>query len=160
MIFNSRGLPWTVELSLGWTTVLALFSGGTVFLALGLYLAYWVRTRRGGSAAFWCYLVIVVFVILMLAPRMLSAPYTSAIGTGIGVLWVVAALVLRAELISLYRRSWSLELPINLLLTIVFSSVYVNYCVPDLPVAPSATRTPQEAKSAGGAADSGEAHIG
>lgn len=157
MIFNSRGLPWTVELSLGWTIVLASFSGGIVLLVLGLYLAYWVRTRRGGSAAFWCYLACIASLILMLAPRMFSASFTDAIGTGICVLWVAAALVLRAELISLYRRSWGLAIPINPLLTILFSSVYLSYCLPDLPFAASATIAPQEAKPAG---DSGEAHIG
>ena len=46
---------------------------------------------------------------------------------------LVTPLVLRAEIISLYRRS-GVTLKINPLLTIIFSSVYLNYSVPDLPV--------------------------
>lgn len=138
-MFNNRGLPWTVDLSLGWTIILALFSGGLVFLVLGLYLAYWVHTRRGHSVALWCYLIIVMFSILMLVPRLFSVPYADAVGTGVAVLWIAAALVLRAEIISLFRRSWDIKLPISLLLTILFSSVYLNYSIPDLPVSPAAT---------------------
>jgi hypothetical protein len=141
VIFNSRGLPWTVGLSLGWTIILAVFSGGAAFVALGLYLAYWVHTRRHGSAAFWCYLIIAGLVTLMFFPNKLSPSYVGAIGTCICVLWVLAALVLRAEIISLYRRSWDIKLPINLLLTILFSSVYLNYSIPDLPAAPPAEGT-------------------
>lgn len=137
MILNDRGMPWTVGLSLGWTVVLALFSGGAVFLALGLYLANWVRTKQGRSAAFWCYIVITTLVVLMLVPKTVAPSYLSSLFTSICVLWVLAALVLRAEIISLYRRSHGLKLAISPLLTILFSSVYLNYCVPDLPVNPS-----------------------
>ena len=40
MIFDDRGLPWTIRLSLGWTIILALSSAGILFLPLGIYLAY------------------------------------------------------------------------------------------------------------------------
>jgi hypothetical protein len=73
MIFNPRGLPWTVGQSFEWTVVLALFSGGVLFLALGLYLAYWVRTRRGRSAAFWCYLILIVTSILDVCSKDVSS---------------------------------------------------------------------------------------
>ncbi len=136
MIFDERGLPWTIRLSLGWTIVLALFSGGILILPLGLYLAYWVRTRQGGSAAFWCYVTLIAIPILLLV-RGVSPQFEVAIG-GVGlVLFLVAPHVLRAEIISLYRRSWKIDLPISQFLTFFFSSVYLNYSIPDLPVAPS-----------------------
>jgi len=156
MIFNPRGLPWTVGLSFGWTVVLALFSGGALFLALGLYLAYWVRTRRGRSAAFWCYVTTTVLVILMLVPKTFPVPYMEAIETGGLVLLVATPLVLRAEIISLYRRSHGVSLKINPLLTVLFSSVYLNRHILDLPITPSATITPQEPKPAGSSASSRE----
>jgi hypothetical protein len=49
------------------------------------------------------------------------------------VLLIAAPLLLRAEIISLYQRS-GVKLTISPILTILFSSVYLNYSVPDLPV--------------------------
>jgi hypothetical protein len=141
MIFDERGLPWTIRLSLGWTIVLALFSAGLLAVPLGLYLAYWVRTRQGGGAAFWCYLIVgVISILAFLVPKTFDL-YVDPIGF---ILFVVAAFVLRAEIISLYRRSWGMSLPINPFLTFCFSSVYLNYSVPDLPVTPTTTRIPVE----------------
>jgi hypothetical protein len=160
MIFDDRGMPWTIRLSLGWTIVLALFSAGILSVPLGLYLAYWVRTKQGRSAAFWCYLVVamiwrcylVVAMIWSLAslvpekidPR-LALCMVTVVGAGF-LLLLVAAFVLRSEIISLYKRSWDIDLPISRLLTFFFSSLYLNYSVPDLPIATAAT-APQEAKA-------------
>jgi hypothetical protein len=136
MIFNRRGLPWTVPLGLGWTivlTVVAFSVGGVLFLPLGLYLAYWVRTRGRRSAAFWCYLIVIGIAVLVSLVPMTSARYLYPIGVVGIVLLVAAPLVLRAEITSLYRRS-GVQLTINPILTILFSSVYLNYSIPDLPV--------------------------
>jgi hypothetical protein len=165
MIFDDRGLPWTIRLSLGWTIIIVLFSGGLLCFPLGIYLAYWVRTRQGHSAAIWSYLVLTAILTLSLLvpdelPRSMS-PVATAILTVVGLggfaLLVAVPLLLRAEIKSIYRRSWGVELPINRLLTILFSSMYLNYSVPDLPVAPFATIASQAAKSSSGAANSGEA---
>jgi hypothetical protein len=143
VIFNRRGLPWTVPLSIGWTVVLALFLGGVLFVPLGLYLAYWVRTRRGRSAAFWCYLVVIVISILAWSVPKTFALYRYPIAMGVLififlVLLFAAPLALRAEIISLYQHSHGINLTINPFLTILFSSVYLNYRVLDLPIAPLA----------------------
>jgi hypothetical protein len=156
MIFDDRGLPWTIRLSLGWTIVLALCCVGTLFIPLGLYLAYWARTRQGHSAAFWCYLVFTAMLILaLLVPDDLPRHLSLAATVVLVVAWVVfllllvaAPLVLRAEIRSIYRRSWGMDLPIDRLLTVLFSSVYLNYSVPDLPVPPAATTASQETKPA------------
>jgi hypothetical protein len=145
MIFDDRGMPWTIRLSLGWTVVLALCCAGTLFLPLGIYLAYWVRTRQGRSVALWCYLAfIAVWILGLLAAKVLdrypspaATGFLTSIGAGVLVLWFAASLILRSELRLLYQRSWGITLPINILLTILFSSLYLNYSVPDLPVAPS-----------------------
>jgi hypothetical protein len=138
VMFDERGLPWTIRLSLGWTIILALFSAGVVLLPLGLYLAYWVRSRQGGSAAFWCYTAVIVFSIMLLI-RGLSPQFVGAIAMAGLVLFLVAPHVLRAEIISLYQRSWNINLPISHVLTFLFASVYLNYSIPDLPVPPSDT---------------------
>jgi hypothetical protein len=142
MIFDNRGLPWTIRLSLGWTIALALFSAGFLAVPLGLYLAYWVRTRQGGSAAFWCYLIVgVISIFAFLVPKRFDLYVDPIASVGL-ILFVIASFVLRAEIISLYRRSWGMSLPINRFLTFCFSSVYLNYSVPDLPVTPSITPIP------------------
>jgi 4-amino-4-deoxy-L-arabinose transferase-like glycosyltransferase len=136
MILNRRGLPWTVPLSLGWTIIVLIVffsTGGVLFLPLGLYLAYWVRTRQGRSAAFWCYLVVIGIAVLASLVPMTLAPYLYPIGVVGIVLLVATPLVLRGEIISLYRRS-GVDLTINPILTILCSSVYLNYSIPDLPV--------------------------
>ena len=144
-LFDDRGLPWTIRLSLGWTILLALFSAGVVSIPLGLYLAYWVRTRQGHGVAFWCYLFVSVISILLLVPGMSSARQVDAVeGVGLVAL-LVAPHILRAEIISLYRRTWQIDFPISLFLTFFFSSVYLNYSIPDLPVAPADTISPPEA---------------
>ena len=145
MIFDDRGMPWTIRLSLGWTIILALFSGGILFVPLGLYLAYWVRTRQGRSIAFWCYLIVAVISILVLLIPKTFDPYVDPVASGGFVLFVSASFVLRAEIISMYRRSWGIKLPINRFLTFFFSSLYLNYSVPDLPVAPSNEAVPKQA---------------
>jgi hypothetical protein len=58
------------------------------------------------------------------------------------VLFLLATHVLRAEIISLYRRAWHVDLPISQVMTFFFASVYLNYSIPDLPVAPSDTIAP------------------
>jgi hypothetical protein len=153
MIFDERGMPWTIRLSLGWTIILALFSAGILFVPLGLYLAYWVPTRQGCSVAFWCYLIAVMVLILVLLVPETLVRHMSPIATGVlawiavggGLVWLFAApLVLRSEIKSLYQRSWGISLPISLLLTSFFSALYLNYSVPDLAVAPSSETVPKK----------------
>ncbi len=136
MIFNRRGLPWTVPLSLAWAIVLLVVffsTRGVLFVPLGLYLAYWVRAKVGRSAAFYCYLTVIAIAVLALVTPRPLALYMYPVAIGGLILMLATPLVLRAEIISLYRRS-GVELKINLLLTIFFSSVYLNYSLPDLPV--------------------------
>jgi len=148
MIFDDRGLPWTIRLSLGWTIILALFSAGILFVPLGLYLAYWVRRRLGRSVAFWCYLIVaVISIVVLLVPERFDL-YVDPIASVGFILFVVASFVLRAEIISLYQRSWGINLPINGFLTFYFSSVYLNYSVPNLPVIPSTTFIPRQSDTA------------
>jgi branched-subunit amino acid ABC-type transport system permease component len=151
MIFDDRGMPWTIRLSLGWTIVLALCCAGALFLPLGIYLAYWVRTRQGRSVAFWCYLILTAILILVaLLPlnvfdrSPVAAAVLTAFAVGVFALLFAAPLVLRAELRSLYQGTWGISLPINIFLTILFSSLYLNYSVPDLPVAPSSDAVPKQ----------------
>ena len=141
MLFDERGMPWTIRLSLGWMIVLSFFSGGAVILLLGLYLAYWVKTRQGGSAAFWLHTGSAVLSIVALI-RGLSPRFAESMALASLVLFLLATHVLRAEIISLYRRAWHVDLPISQVMTFFFASVYLNYSIPDLPVAPSDTIAP------------------
>jgi hypothetical protein len=139
MIFNDEGMPRTVGISLGWTILLALFTGGFVFLFWGIYLAYWTRTKRGRGAAVWCYLIFLMIAILgLLVPGPSTDAHIQLIWNAVAaagvVLVLVTPLILRSEIISLYRASYGLDLIINPFLTILFSSAYLNYCLPDMPV--------------------------
>jgi hypothetical protein len=136
MILNRRGLPWTVPLSLGWMIVMLIVffsTSGVLFVPLGLYLAYWVQVKGGRSVALRCYLIVIAMAILaLLTPRALAL-YVYPVAVGGIVLMLVTPLILRTEIISLYRRS-GVNLTINPILTILLSSVYLNYSIPDLPV--------------------------
>jgi hypothetical protein len=133
-VFNSRGVPWTIQISLGWTIVLALFSCGVVCEPLGLYLAYWVKTRQGSSAAFWCYVIdIAGWVLDLLLPKTLAI-YFWPLAVLSTILALAAPLLLRSEIISLDQRSWNIRLPIKMWLTVLFSGLYLNYSIPDLPI--------------------------
>jgi hypothetical protein len=137
MIFNKEGMPRTVGLSLGWTILLALFSCGLLFLPLGLYLAYWVRVKRQRSVALWGYAILAAICLLEYAD---GSPifHSAAIATGVMAIslscLIGTPLILRSELIALYRQSYGIDLRINPLLTVFFSSIYLNYCLPDMPV--------------------------
>jgi len=135
MIFNSRGLPWTVGLSLAWTIGLALFSCGLCWFALGLYLAFWVRIMNGRSVALWCYLI-AAFALSSSISGGFRTSYNDALAIiGCGLL-LIASLVLRKEIVSLYRDRHGVHLEVNVLLTILFSSVYLNHCLLDIPFVP------------------------
>jgi hypothetical protein len=86
-----------------------------------------------------------VISILLLVPGMFSARSVVVVAGIDLVLLLAAPHVLRAEIISLYRRSWQINLPISHFLTFLFSSVYLNYSIPDLPVAPFDAINPQGA---------------
>lgn len=137
MIFDEEGMPRTVGLSLGWTIFLALFSCGLLFLPLGLYLAYWVREKRGRSVALWGYAILAAICLFEYAdafPGFHSSALAIA-AMAISFLCLIGSpLILRSEIISLYRRSYGLDLRINPWLTVFFSSIYLNYCLPDMPV--------------------------
>ena len=133
---------------------LALCCAGALSLPLGIYLAYWVRTKQGRSTAFWCYMILTATLILVLLLPLnvfdrspAAAAVLTAIAVGVFALLFTAPLVLRSELRSLYQRTWGITLPISILLTILFSSLYLNYSVPDLPVATSSEAVPKRACS-------------
>src|SRR5271155_2611603 len=123
MVFDDRGMPWTIRIGLVWTIILALCCAGTLFILLGLYLAYWVRTRQGHSAALWCYLILAAISILgMVTPTAVLRHISPATSIVLDVVWaavlvllVAAPLVLRGENKSIYRSAWGVELPKNLL---------------------------------------------
>ena len=133
MLFDDEDLPWTVRLSLGWTLLLSLFSFGLLFLALGLYLSYWIRSRFGRGHAFWSYcavsVIALILLVLPLAPLRIGNLFIEAIATFGSVLWVVSALVLRSEILSIYKDDIGVAVTINVWLTIFFTSIYLNYCL-------------------------------
>jgi hypothetical protein len=107
-----------------------------------------VRTRQGRSIAFWCYIVIgVISILVWVVPKKFDL-YVVPIASVAFILFLAAPFVLRAEIISLYQRCWGISLPINRFLTFFFSSVYLNYSVPDLPVIPTTTLAPRKSKPA------------
>jgi len=79
---------------------------------------------------------------LTLVPKTLSGIYTDVVGMAGFILLVITPLVLRAEIRSLYQRSHGVNLPINPLLTILFSSAYLNWHLLDLPIPAAPAETP------------------
>ena len=69
MIFDDRGMPWTIRLSLGWTIVHNRSRSvlcGCPILAFRDLPGVLVRTKQGRSTAFWCYMILTATLILVL----------------------------------------------------------------------------------------------
>ena len=75
-------------------------------------------------------------------PKNTLSIYTDVVGMAGFILLVITPLVLRAEIRSLYQRSHGVNLPINPLLTILFSSAYLNWHLLDLPIPAAPAETP------------------
>jgi hypothetical protein len=69
-------------------------------------------------------LIAIWIAVAFLLPRTF-APYLDSLAAAGGVMFLAAPHFLRAEIRSLYRHTWGIDLPINQWLTIFFSSLYI-----------------------------------
>jgi hypothetical protein len=118
--------------SSAWTvTLIAFCSGGLAPLLLALYLGVWLYRLSGQKLSFILYGLITIFTILALVPfpRVHHYTYSDNAGTTIALLWVVSGFVLRAELLSYYKRTFGMHIELSWWKTLLFSTSYLNWCL-------------------------------
>jgi hypothetical protein len=130
MTFEDKdGFPWTASVGLGWIVLILALTSGTAALFLGIYLSLWIRLKGRSVLPLYCYILVAAFGVVLLLPFRIVHPLVwDSIDTLVGVLWLVAAFFLRRE-IQLDARSRGYEIELGVIMTLLFSVVYLNYCL-------------------------------
>jgi len=124
---NEDGLPWTASIGRGWLTVLVVLTGGIALLALGIYLALWVRNKGRSSLPLYGWFL---FTASCLVPESVTLPaWLDTIGGwSVGIVWFASIFALRHE-IKEYFRERGFNQKISPFFTVLLSSAYLNYCL-------------------------------
>jgi hypothetical protein len=124
---NRDGLPWTASLGRGWLTFIVVLTGGVAMVALGIYLALWIRSKgRSALPAYGLFL----FAAACLVPESVALPawLETVGGWSVGIVWFASIFALRHE-IKEYFRERGFNQRISPFFTVLLSSTYLNYCL-------------------------------
>ena len=126
-MFDNEHVPFISRIHWSWAWVLSVATGGVFPLLLGLYFAWWVRRRLGRGIAVFIYSIEIVALCLLYvgAHLGLRANFVEDAASIVFVAWIATALVLRSELRQLYGKQFEM----NPFLTILFTVLYLNYCL-------------------------------
>ena len=131
MLGERDGLPFTARIGWGWYLGLIALSFGWAAVALGLYVSFWIRAKRGcGLAVYVFALVAVIMAAAWVPARWLPAflPW-GAIATVATVLWIAGAFLLGGEVRRYFADSEGVHLGMNPIWVALFSVVYINWCI-------------------------------
>ncbi len=108
-----------------------MISGGAFAVVVGLYLAWWLFSLSGKRASLILYGLIAALTVLAFAPwKHLGFHLDGDDFTGAAtLLWLLAGFILRAELLSYYKHAFGMQLELSWWKTLLFSTVYLNYCL-------------------------------
>jgi hypothetical protein len=123
---DKDGFPWTASTGLGWIVLIVAFTSGAAALALGLYLALWIWSK-GRSAFPLCGFAFVTISFPLCF--VLHATAADILATVAAVLWLVSTFALRREIMDYFRESEGWNITIGPFFTLLWSVVYINYCI-------------------------------
>ncbi len=137
---DKYGVPWTAHARPAWMAVFVVLTLGLGPILLAMYLGVWLGLRRRA------WLPLLCFVTFSLIGGLSYLVFEHAILSGImdalillsPFLWIGGIFLLRDE-IQKDARQHGFERARSTLLTFVFSSLYLNYCL--RPVSAAALRT-------------------
>jgi hypothetical protein len=133
---DKDGFPWTASTGIGWIILIVVFTSGTAALALGLYLALWIRSKGRSALPLYGYAFVLISIPLCFALEhvALSATALDVISTAVAIVWLISAFALRHEIIGHYKKSEGWDIAIGPFFTLLFSVAYINYCLNPLTV--------------------------
>jgi len=124
---NSDGLPWTASIGRGWLFLIVLLTAGLAQIALGIYLALWIRSK-GRSA-----LPLLGFVAVPAAGLLPEGnPGSTYVTIGALSLWVIllaSIFGLRHEIRRYFREAKGIDQRISPVFTFLLGPAYLNYCL-------------------------------
>ncbi|MES2392363.1 MAG: hypothetical protein V4555_12030 [Acidobacteriota bacterium] len=131
---DKDGRPWTASTGLGWIVVILVCTCGLAWIALSLYLAAWIRSKGRSLFPLIGYSVWLSLLLAMsFFPPGWTAERTVVLGCILNFVawacWIAANLSLRRQIISHYREREGWNIEIGLWFTLLFSTVYINYCL-------------------------------
>jgi hypothetical protein len=134
-LFDSNGLPWTAQLSLGWMVFLFIVTGGMVVIPIGLSLGVWIRTKTGSALVLLTYVILAgAFPVLSLVDPTKDQPWSDAVGVATLVLWFAGPFIARHQIARYYAQREGSEFPLSLAFTLLFGVCYLNYRMrPEFP---------------------------
>lgn len=130
-----KGVPWISRMTWFWAVIYTLFSCGLFGFAMGLYISFWVRQKRGKGLAFWGYAIIVLGLaasylpVAPIANATLTGHLSTILSLALGIAWFGNIFVLRHELMNYYASPEGGVLEISPLWTTIFNIYYLNYCL-------------------------------
>lgn len=128
---DKEGLPWTASTGLGWIVLIVAITSGTALFALVLYLALWIRSKGRSALPLYGF----VFVLLSIAPYLALerfAPNSIATAATLAVayiVWLISVFALRHQIIRHFKASEGWNITIGPIFTLLFSVIYINYCL-------------------------------
>jgi hypothetical protein len=128
---NDEGLPWTAATGIGWIILFAALTFGTAFFLLSLYLAVWIRSKGKSSLPLIGFILSVGLCLpdvpwLYLHINQTVADVSIDLATSF---WIGSTFFLRHEIINHYRESEGWNISIGPWCTLLFSTLYINYCL-------------------------------
>jgi hypothetical protein len=130
-----KGVPAISRITWFWALVITFFSSGAFALGLGIYLSFWVRTKRKAGMALYGYLILTVSLALGLLPTSFFPrgvrweTFSTPVSIAVCLLWIACGFLLRHELMLYYKSPEGGSLEMSPLWTALFSVYYLNYCL-------------------------------
>ena len=132
---DKDGRPWTASAPLGWIVLITALSFGAGALILGLYLSLWIWSKGRSGLPLYGY--------LLLAGSMLLGEALDHLGLGarsfdqlstlasilVLIIWIASTYYLRNQIQRYYREKEGWEIEIGPFFTLLFSTIYINYCI-------------------------------
>lgn len=126
-LFDKGYVPLISRLHWSWAFLLIAVTGGGFALLMAIYMALWVRRRRGRGFAWILYASVILVLLLTAIPHFdrLNPKFLTSLGEAALTVWIAAGFILRNEL----RKHYGKEFEISPYLTALFSVLYFDYCL-------------------------------
>jgi hypothetical protein len=132
---DGDGRPWTASAPLGWIVLITALSFGAGAVVLGLYLSLWIRSKGRSSLPLYGYLSVAGAMLagnvidrLGLATRLFDQ-FSMLASLLLSIIWIACTYYLRNQIQRYYRENEGWEIEIGPFFTLLFSTIYINYCL-------------------------------
>jgi hypothetical protein len=138
---DKEGFPWTASTGLGWIVLVVTLTSGAALLALGLYLALWIRSKGRSALPLYGFTFVLASIPVYFVLEHFSPNATDATATAVTIVWLISTFALRHQIVCYFKESEGWNISIGVFFTFCFSVIYINYCLNPLTFARENTVT-------------------